>query len=346
MKKYFILLVIPIFFGCSNTTSDAEGGIQEDLPLVTWVYPEKTIQKKHYPALGLINTIGSGNLNWKSSGKIENIFSQEGEQIEEGSTIASLECRMQLLDMSNSETAFKQAELIFIDAKKDLERVEKIFHTGSITQEQLEKLQNAVDQAGLNLESAEIILSLKKIQVEDCSVIAPFDLQIEFMFSRIGNDVMMGTPAVKILPLEGMRMEILLAPHVAKKINLGNTLIDENENQWNMVHKSRSSELGTGAINTIWETEKDMESENGIWVTTIIDMGEIQGYIVPLSSIIQLKGPGVYLIDKNDEIKWIPIEILVENDATALIEGITENQRVVLRRPGNLRDGQKVRIKK
>ncbi len=91
---------------------------------------------------------------------------------------------------------------------------------------------------------------------------------------------------------------------------------------------------------------KDMESENGIWVTTIIDMGEIQGYIVPLSSIIQLKGPGVYLIDKNDEIKWIPIEILVENDATALVEGITENQRVVLRRPGNLRDGQKVRIKK
>ncbi len=346
MKKYFILLIISIFFGCSNTTTENKEEVQEALPLITWVHPEETIQKKYYPALGLINTIGSGNLNWKSSGKIENIFSQEGEKIEEGSEIASLECKMQLLDMSNSETVFKQAKLGLADVEKDLERIEKIFHTGSITQEQLEKLQNAVDQARLNVESAEIALSLKKIQVEDCSLIAPFDLQIEFIYSRIGNDVTIGMPAVKILPLKGMRMEILLAPHVAKQINLENILVDENENEWKMVHKSRSSELGTGAINTIWKTEKDMESENGIWVTTTIDMGEIMGYIVPLSSIVQLKGPGVYLVDQNDEIRWTPIEILVENNTTALISGVEENQRIVLRRPGNLRDGQKVRITK
>ncbi len=344
MKKYFVLFIISIIFGCSDQPADEKEEIQENLPLVTWVHPEKTIQKKYYPALGLINTTGSGNLNWKSSGKIENIFVEEGQEIKEGTEMASLECKMQILDMANSETTLKQAKLALDDAENNLERVEKISHTGSITQEQLEKLQNAVDQARLNFESAEIMVTLKRIQVEDCSVLAPFDLQVEFLFSRIGNDVTIGMPAIKILPLKGMRMEILLAPHIAKQISLGNMLIDENENEWKMVHKTRSSEPGTGAINTIWKIETEMDSENGIWVTTTIDMGEIKGHIVPLSSIVQLKGPGVYRIDENDEIQWVAVEILVENDNTALIKGVEENERIVLRRPGNLRDGQKIRI--
>ena len=138
-------------------------------------------------------------------------------------------------------------------------------------------------------------------------------------------------------------MEVMLAPHVAKEIQIGNTLVDENENIWRLSHKSGSSDMTTGAMNTLWEATEELNPENGIWVTTSIDMGDVQGYIVPLASIVQLQGPGVYLINDQDEIKWIPVDILVENDNDALVEGLTSSQRIVLRRPGNLRDGQKIR---
>lgn len=343
MKKHVILLSFLIFFGCSQENMESKIETKENIPLVTWVNPIETIQKKYYPALGLINTVGAGNLNWKTSGTIEEILVKEGDQADKGQKIASLECKIQILDRSNSETMLSQAELALDDANKNYERAEKISETGSISQEQLEKLEMAVSQSVLNYESAKIALDLKNMQVEDCDIVAPFDLSIEFVFSRLGNDVAIGMPAIKILPLEGMRMEIMLAPHIAKEIQIGNTLVDENENIWVLSHKSGSSDMMTGAMNTLWEAVNETNTENGIWVTTSINMGDTQGYIVPLASIVQVQGPGVYLIDEQDEIKWIPINILIENDNDALIEGVTSSQKIVLRRPGNLRDGQKVR---
>ncbi len=347
MKKHVVLLNFLILFGCSQESSmESKIEIKENIPLVTWVNPIETVQKKYYPALGLINTVGAGNLNWKTSGTIEEILIKEGDQVTKGQKIASLECKIQMLDRSNSETMLRQAELALDDANKNYERAEKISETGSISQEQLEKLEMAVSQAVLNYESTKIALDLKNIQVEDCDIIAPFDLNVEFVFSRLGNDVSIGMPAVKILPLKGMRMEIMLAPHVAKEIQIGNTLVDENKNIWMLSHKSGSSDMMTGAMNTLWEAMDETDTENGIWVTTSINMGDTQGYIVPLASIVQIQGPGVYLINEQDEIRWIPIDILVENDNDALIEGVTSSQKIVLRRPGNLRDGQKVRIGK
>ncbi|MBG98166.1 hypothetical protein CL659_03450 [bacterium] len=343
MKKHVILLSFLILFGCSEENTESQIEKKESIPLVTWVNPIETIQKKYYPALGLINTVGAGNINWSTSGTIEEILVKEGDEVAKGQKMASLECEMQILDRSNSILLLRQAELALDDADKNYERAKKISETGSISQEQLEKLEMAVSQAVLNYESAEIALNLRNMQVEDCDIVAPFDLNVEFVFSRLGNDVAIGMPALKILPLKGMRMEVMLAPHVAKEIQIGNTLVDENENIWRLSHKSGSSDMTTGAMNTLWEATEESNPENGIWVTTSIDMGDVQGYIVPLASIVQLQGPGVYLINDQDEIKWIPVDILVENDNDALVEGLTSSQRIVLRRPGNLRDGQKIR---
>jgi len=207
------------------------------------------------------------------SGKVLQILKDEGSQVRSGDTLVTIDhetldlqleqneasreiakSQLDLLikgsrkeDIIQAEEGFNQATANFISAKSDMERMEKLIKSNSVTQKQYDdavsrfdvtqaqlkgakenftKIKNIarpeeIFQAKANYEKSSAAVDVIKKSIRDCYIISPIDGFVVKKFIEIGETVSMMSSIEKVTDLSKVEVRIYVSETDLGKVKLG-----------------------------------------------------------------------------------------------------------------------------
>lgn len=189
MKKYFIVLisVAGIFlFSCGNEEKKENA---PELVKVKTTFAEKKRTAIPVRSSGILAAKKEMKLSFKTGGIIEDIYVDEGEDVQSGAILARL-------DPSEIRARVKQAELALNKARRDYKRVENLYQDSVAT---LENLQNA--ETALNI--AQSNHTIAQFNLEHSEIKAPSRGAILRRLSEEHEIVAAGEPVFLFASAEG-----------------------------------------------------------------------------------------------------------------------------------------------
>ena len=190
MKKILLYSIVPLIvsallFTCGSQESkdeseEAVNALDESTIPVTLIPVEAVTIAKPVLASGLLATRNESRLSFKIGGVIRKVLVREGQTVQKGQTLASL-------DLTEINAQVNQAINQVEKLKRDIDRVQRLFKDSAATLEMVQNIQTAYDVAIENKAIAEF-------NREYAVIIAPASGKILRKFVNEGELVGPGTP--------------------------------------------------------------------------------------------------------------------------------------------------------
>lgn len=177
MKAFVLMILIClVVFSCrpaAKEESGAEKPIETPFP-VKVVKAEIRELKERLAFTGTIEPWQKMNIVPDISGKIARIYVKEGDRVIKGQLLAELDTQNLRLQLQQAEAALAAARANFEDARKNKERMDRLFQEKAVSEQQYEKIKLAYEASKAQLEQAQAAVNLLRHNLEVSQMRAPF----------------------------------------------------------------------------------------------------------------------------------------------------------------------------
>lgn len=144
--------------------------------------------------VGTLLPIYSAELGPKRSGTLQSVEVDEGDTVKKGQVLFRLETQAIRLNIQQNAEALKSAKLRLQEAKRELDRHQKLVEKGSIASATFEHTQATYDEVDIAVRRAQVGLSLAKRDQIDSTVTSPVDGIVVRKLKNVGETVTMMPP--------------------------------------------------------------------------------------------------------------------------------------------------------
>jgi HlyD family secretion protein len=141
------------------------------------------------------------------AGRIETLAVREGDPVEKGSLLFTIDADLQLADVAMQEASVKNARTAY-------DRAQALLKTSSGTQKTLDDAEAALRTAQARLNSSQTRLARRK-------VFSPVAGSIQQIYFRAGELVAAGKPIVAVLPPSNLKLRFFVNEAALPKLKLG-----------------------------------------------------------------------------------------------------------------------------
>lgn len=343
MKKFILSTLlfagVILIFGCASKkeNSNADNSVE--------VIPVKVAKavKKNYDIIleyaGTVEPYQRARIGAQMSGTVEKIYVREGDIVKEG----------QILVQMNTQQ-LTQAKIQFELAESDYKRMKSLFEAGSIPEQQLERAKANYEAAKA---SYELILSNTQIR-------APFDGIVTEKLMNEGEVFTLvptggGTPGiVTLMRMDLVKIKLSIAEKDFPFIKLNQPAEVTVDVYPDKVFIGRVAQKNP-AISSVSRTfiaevevpNRQLLLRPGMFARVRIKIGQGQGIIIPESAVVPLPGSNVnyVFVVKDDVAQRRNIIIGKKFDGEVeVLNGVAENEQVIISGQTKLADGIKVEI--
>lgn len=205
VKVLALLLFLSFFARCSQSKKETikEETINATPVKVFKVKKQKISEKLFYT--GVIEAWKKINITPDVGGKIDKIYVQEGDRVEEGQLLAELDTKAIRLQLEAAKAGLAVAEANYNDAQKNMERMERLKQEKAVSDQQYEKVRLAYEAAEAQLQQARAALNLAQHSLGVSLMKAPFSGIVASRNAEVGDVInpMMGgfSPTSGVLTL-------------------------------------------------------------------------------------------------------------------------------------------------
>ena len=276
----------------------------------------------------------------EKSGRIVQLFVERGQTVTNGQPLLRIDDRA-------AQAAADAARATYEDAKRNLDRFEKLSETGAVSQQTLDTSRRNTALADAQLREAEALLSY-------CTVRSPVDGIVNERYVEEGEYVLPSAPVFDVLSINPVRLTVDIPERNILSLNTGDQML------FDII--SRPGRLFTGTVSYVSaHADKDNNSFR-IELTAPNPEGDLrpgmiasvqhkrgvrkQAITLPLEAIIPQKGDNVVFLVRNGVAvrQLVRIDTLLKEDAL-ILSGVEAGDQVVTRGNRMLTDGAKVTIK-
>jgi HlyD family secretion protein len=143
-------------------------------------------------------------------GRVETLSVREGDQIETGAPLFTVDSDLQRADLQMQEAALKNAQ-------QGYDRARDLFKTQAGTQKNLEDAEATLRTAQARLISSQTRLDRRKVS-------SPVTGSVEQIYYRVGEMVPAGKPVVALLPPDNLKVRFFVNEAVLPHIKLGDAV--------------------------------------------------------------------------------------------------------------------------
>jgi HlyD family secretion protein len=140
-------------------------------------------------------------------GRIETLSVREGDRIEQGAAVFTLDSALERADLAQSEASL-------INAKHAFERAQALLKTSAGTQRAYEDAEAALRTAQARFNSSQTRLVRRKVE-------SPASGTVQQLYYRVGEMVPAGRPVVALLPPDQVKVRFFVPEAVLPKVSLG-----------------------------------------------------------------------------------------------------------------------------
>ncbi|MFP4557329.1 MAG: efflux RND transporter periplasmic adaptor subunit [Bacteroidales bacterium] len=345
MKATYLITILTSFIvltSCNGTKDNVEQKSDES-PIVT-VVQSKT--KTYSPTLTYSGTVFANresNLGAALPGKVEKIFYQEGEQVNEGDLIVEL-----------SDEMLTQAEVENQALKKDYERVKRLREKESVSQMEYDHIKAKLDASNAKTEMVR----------KNTRVYAPFsgtivdrmmeEGEIYFLNPGLEPGYSMRSGIVRLMQLNPVRIKFEVnekdLAHIKKGLQVEVALDAFPYKKFTAEISSIKHMLSTTTRTAPVEIELPSPSgeiKPGMFAKIIVTLPKQEGVFVPLNCISRVPGTAedfVFVVD-NDTARRVTVSRTYTNGDMVAVTGIKPNEQIIAEGKSRVSNGQKVDVR-
>ena len=322
------------------------------VPLVSVITPGRTTIPGTIEATGTISarrTLPVGSVG--EGGRVVSVPVDEGQWVRQGQVLVSIDRSVQVQQAEGARAQIGVAQADLNLAQANLDRALKLVDRGFISKADVDRLTATRDAARARVAVARATLGELQARTARLNIYAPASGLILTRDVEPGQTVGAGgTPLFTIAQGGEMELAARLSEEDLAKVSVGQSAV---------VTPVSSDKSYTGQIwqisPTIDETNRQGEARialayapglrPGGFASAVLNSGTIVAPLLPESAIqSDDKGRFVYVVGNDDKAHRRPVRTgIVTAKGVAIVEGLTGNERVVLRAGGFLADGDKVK---
>lgn len=287
MKKYVIMASLVVgLTGCSNRK------VQENEPVRVKVQAVKVQPMQGVQVFsGTIEEMVGSTLSFSVSGTLAQIRVSAGQRVRQGELIASVDDATLQNSHAVAAAALEQAEDAYA-------RMKQLHDNNSLPEMQWTEVQSKLKQA----RSAE---QISKKSLEDSRLYAPFSGVIAAKNVEIGQNVMPGSPVVRLVGVEQVKVSISVPENEISRVAIGQparirvSALDNRMFEGNIVEKG----IAAHPLSRSYEVKALVRNETGELLPGMICEMELQREQVQEG--ILLPNHVILLDNENRQFVWV-----------------------------------------
>lgn len=361
--KFFVFLIVGLillaFVSCQRPTEKKTTGAGDELkPAPVKVYKVK--RQKISEKLVYTATLEA----WKKqaitpdiAGKVARIYVSEGEKVKKGQLLAELDTESIRLQLKQAEAALALAKANYEDARRNLERMKRLFEEKAVSDQQYEKVRLAFEAAQAQKDQAEAAVNLAKHSLEVSIMRAPFDGVIASKNLEEGDVInpMMGgfSPSSSVLTLvdySKIKVRFDVSPTDALRIAKGQKVYLESfalpgqqfEGEITVVNTSADPQTKKFRVEAV-VNNPELALKPGTFGRVILEVSTKENSLaVPQRAI--LENSYVLMVKGNKAVKKTVTTGLKNTDLIEITSGLNEGDLVIVEGNFGLADGSPVEV--
>ncbi|HAV41118.1 MAG TPA: efflux RND transporter periplasmic adaptor subunit [Acidobacteria bacterium] len=291
------------------------------------------------------------------SGKIARIYVNEGDRVRAGQLLAELDTRAIRLQLEQAEAALAGAKANLEDARKNMERMERLFQEKAVSEQQYEKASLVMEAAQAQKDQTEAAVNLARHNLEVSLMKAPFDGVIASKNADEGdviNPMMAGMSAssgvLSLANYSRIKVKFDVAPDDIQKISKGQRIYLEGydlpgqrfEGEISVVNAAADLQTKKFRVEALINNP-DLQLKPGMFGQVIIEVKSKENVLaVPLTAL--LENSYVMVVEGDKAVRKNVTIGLKNKDLIEITSGLNENDLVIVEGNFGLPDGNPVEI--
>ena len=168
------------------------------------------VQEQTAPAtvLALNAPVISSELN----ARVVSLHAETGDTVSAGDLLVELDCRRAEAELDMAKAVLRQFRAQYDFAHQQVRRADDLLKKRSISDQEVDQRKSEESRIAGQIDAQKATIRQASIQVENCSVTAPFDGFITQRMAERGMLATMGTPLMKIVEADALEVSAQLNP--------------------------------------------------------------------------------------------------------------------------------------
>jgi RND family efflux transporter MFP subunit len=360
-SKIFILSILSfLLLSCQpqqNAEKEDEAFLASAPVKVFKVRRERISEKLLYT--GQIEAWNSINIMPDVGGKIAKIYVEEGDRVQKNQLLAELDTRAISLQLEQAKAGYAVAEANYRDAKRNMERMERLKSENAVSEQQYEQLKLAFDASDAQLQQAKAALNLANHNLDVSIMKAPFSGIIASKNAEVGdviNPLMGGFSAssgvLTLMDFSRVKIEIQVSSQDIARIQKGMTAFlrvdafPENvfRGQVSLVNLTADPMTRKFGVQ-ITASNPDLSLRPNTFGEVTLEISSHEDALV-IPQIAVLENKYVFVAQEDNTVVRKEISLGLQNtDRVEVLAGIEEEDLVVVEGNYGLEEGSRIEIK-
>lgn len=322
-----LVLIIPIVVLAQTKQS----GSQAQKERVVLVTVEKVTEGMTSPTMMITGSAyfsESSQVAAESAGKVLKVYVQEGDAVEIGQPLASLDDTLLSFSVESAKSATSQAKANLDKAKRDYTRSKNLYAQKSIAQQAYQDALTTYTNAQASYNSA--LASQKQLEVEKEKMLikSPLKGVVISKDVEVGEWVTTGGQVAGVATLT-YEAKVYIPESVLPYIKAGQQVVvrtSRKEYTGKVLSINSKGDPATRLFLTRIDLGQDPDLKEGILTTALIPSGsKINSLLVPRDAVVERNNvKGVFKVVEDDRVRFVPVKVIGYNGGYSAVSSITE----------------------
>lgn len=357
-KNIFLILIAGIILstGCTKNKTENKADNTEVNNNSTAVYVESVKKQTIKPQIngtGSLKAYETAVVSSENSGNLSNVYFREGQSVSVGTTLASVNSTDYVLMVRNAQAGLSQAKASYENTRTEYNRKKTLYQKEIIPRQQFDDVETRLTLSSSDIDRAQSNLALARQELRKATISSPISGFIKTKLASTGDYVKAGTPIFEIIKINPLKLIFTVPEESISKIKKGQevnfTVNAFPDKQFKAVVRTLYPDLDEQTRNL--SVEAVVNNSNGLlkpgmFADINIFTGESKSILTVPSVAVMFddENASVYVI-QNGAAKIIPVKVGNKyGEMTEIVEGLTENQQVIVSGQQGLVEGVKVHV--
>lgn len=349
----FAVCIIPYSAFAQNNASGSSGKNKERIVLIT---AEKVAEGISLPTMVITGSAyfsESSSVAAESAGKVLKVYINEGDAVEIGQPLASLDDSLLGYSISSAIAVTEQAKANLAKATRDLNRNKVLYAQKSISQQKYQDSLTDYTNAQGSYSSALAQQKLLETQKEKMVIKSPLKGIVTSKDVDVGEWVNTGGVIAGVATLT-YEAKVYIPESVLPYIKAGQQVTvntSRKEYTGKVLSINSKGDPATRLFLTRIDLGQDPDLKEGVLVSALIPAGsKINSLLVPRDAVVSRNNvKGVFKVTEDERVRFIPVKIIGYNGGYLAVTSITEgslqkDDQVVLDGNNAVSNGVKIKI--
>ena len=291
----------------------------------------------------------------KVDGRLEKVYVKEGDRVTKGQVLAILEQVDTDADLLNAKGSYLDAQTNLRKAETDLARYEKLYANGAVSQQVVDDYRFARENAAAKLEAARGNLQSMESKSAGTILVAPADGIVAKRYYQEGYYAKAGTAIFAVADISMLKTVIHIPEGQVAGVAVGNKAeiklpaYPGKKIIGKITRIAPVADLPSHTFAAEVSVDNSQGLLAGVYANVYLKAEPKENVLtVPLHSIVMRDDQQtIFVADKNGVIQRKVLTVGFTDDKVAeIIDGITEEDVIVVEGQNKLREGVKIKMEK